>query len=93
MPNWLLEVLMVWNYRSRSYWLFLLGLAGLLLVPLLIDFYWSRVELQGMFAGMEDVFASAQHSKFDKRGFIIMVGCWITAYRLYKKDRKKLLGH
>lgn len=92
MPNWLIDILMVWNYRSRSYWLFLLGIIGYFLLPLTIDYYWSRVELQGAFAGMEEVFSSAQHTKYDKRGLIMLIGCWVSAYRLYRKDRKKLLG-
>ncbi len=93
MPYWLEEILIVWNYRSRSYWLILIGIAAYFSIPLFIDWYWSTVELKGQFAGLEDLFASAQNAKYDKRGLFFMLGCWITASKFYFKDRKKLMGY
>lgn len=93
MPSWLLEILIVWNYRTRSLWLLILGFTAVWLIPAFIDWYWSTVELQGIFSGFENIFAEAQHGKFDKRGLIIAFGCWVAAYRAFKKDKKKLMKH
>lgn len=93
MPNWLLEILIVWNYRTRSLWLLVLGFTAVWLIPAFIDWYWSTVELQGIFSGFENIFAEAQDGKFDKRGLIIAFGCWVAAYRAFKRDKKKLMKH
>jgi hypothetical protein len=92
MPNWLLEILLVWNYRARSLYLLTLGFIAIWLVPTLIDWYWAGTKLDGIFSGFESIFAEAQHSRFDKRGIALAVGCWIAAYKAFKKDKKKVLG-
>lgn len=92
MPNWIIDVVLVWNYRSRSLWLLTLGFTAVWLIPSFIDWYWSSIELQGIFTGFESFFAEAQNGKFDKRGLYVAVGCWIAAYKSFSKDRKKLMG-
>lgn len=91
MPNFIVEVLLVWNYRSRSLWLITFGFISIWLIPAFIDWYWTKVELDGIFAGFENLFAEAQHGKYDKRGFYLAVVCWVAAYKTFKKDRKKLM--
>lgn len=92
MPNWLYEILLVWNYRQRSLYLLALGFTALWFIPFIIDWHWSNVRLEGIFSGFEAVFADAQHSRYDKRGWLIAIGCWVTAYKTFKKDKKKILG-
>lgn len=93
MRNWFEDVCLVWSYKTRSLWLLILGLTAVWLIPAFIDWYWSGVELQGNFAGLESIFADAQHGRFDKRGLLIAFGCWVAAYRAFKKDKKKLMRH
>lgn len=90
MPTWLLEVLLVWAYKPRSFYLILIGISAWIFVPLLAQWYWTGVELQGQFKLLEHSFGEKYIHKADKVGFIIMVGCFVSAYKAFKKDRKKL---
>lgn len=90
MPNWILEILMVWSIRPRSLHLILLGICAWLFIPLLVQWYWSGVELQGQFLVLEDVLGSKFIRRSEKIGFWFMIGCFFTAYKAYKTDKKRI---
>lgn len=93
MPNWLLEILMVWNYRSRSLWLIILGLTASFLLPLVMDWYWSGVELHGQLESLKPILSENFIHRAHKVGFWIMIGCFISAFKAYRTDRKRMLKH
>ena len=86
MPNWINEVLFVWAMRPRSLYIILLGLTAWAFMPLLVEWYWSGVHLHGQFQSLQSVL----EEKYIKAGFWMMIGCFITAYKMYMKDRWKL---
>ena len=90
MPTWMEEVLLVWAYRPRSFYLILIGISACVFVPLIAEWYWSGVHLQGQFKALEQAFGEKYIHKANKAGFVIMTGCFVSAYKVYKKDRKNL---
>ena len=90
MPNWVLEILMVWSIRPRSLYLIMIGLSAWLLLPVMADWYWSGVHLEGQFHALEDVLGEKYIRRAGKAGFWIMIGCFLTAFKAYSRDRKKL---
>lgn len=91
MPNWIIEILMVWEYRSRSYWLLVIGLLGATFIPMIIDWHLSGIEFSGHFKALEEVFKAKAEHRVDKRSLIFLISTWYLAIKLYLKDRKKMM--
>jgi hypothetical protein len=90
MPNWLMQILIVWAYRPRSLYLIIIGLAAWLIMPLIMEWYWSGVHLEGVFKTLEEPMSEKFILRSQKVGLWMMIGCFISAYKVYKKDCKKL---
>jgi len=90
MPNWLMQIFIVWAYRPRSLYLIVIGLSAWLIIPLLMEWYWSGVHLGGMFQTLEEPISEKFIVRSQKAGFWFMIGCFISAYKVYKKDFNKL---
>lgn len=92
MRDWFYELLLVWNYRSRSFWLFIIGIFGFLFIPSLIDSYLSGINLSGHMKGLEDALKHKAEHRVDRRALIFLVTSWVAAFKCYRIDKKKFLG-
>lgn len=92
MRDWFYGVLLVWNYRSRSLWFFLIGAIGFLTIPSLVDWYLSGVSFPGHMQALEAVFKDKAGHRVDRRALFFLVTCWLAAIKFYRTDRKKFLG-
>lgn len=68
----------------------LIGVFAWLCLPVVAEWYWSGVDLKGQFKALEEVLGQKYVHKANKVGFFLMIGCFVSAYKVYKRDRKKL---
>lgn len=53
----------------------------------------GRFELYGVMAPLTDVFRERLLHRYHKAAWIAFLGFLLLAFRLYRKDRRRLLGH
>jgi hypothetical protein len=90
--GWFYEVVTVMALSKRIVWALVLGMLGFIAMNLMGYFQLSDFELQGAMAPLGDVVKDHLYQRFDKAAFAILFGSWWTAYKFYKKDKKRILG-
>lgn len=92
MPSFLLEFLAVIGTRPRS--LYLLIATGLLSCVLLFigNVQINNLEFQGPMAGLVEPVRELFRQHYGKAALSILVGGMWNAYKLFRKDRDKLLN-
>lgn len=86
------EFLIVFE-RSNAKWLLLLGLMFAVGMVFLGSYWESRVEFEGTFAPLTQVFRDMLHERYGKAALAILGSSALGAWKLYKRDRKRLLGY
>ncbi len=92
MRDWLEEILMVLSHSTRTQlalacaFIFFFGF--LLLGQALV----GRVEFHGPLAPLTDVIRDALLHRYDKAAWIALGSFLLLAIKLYRKDRRRLLG-
>ena len=92
MRDWLEEIWIVVSHSTKTQLALALAIiffAGFMLAgQMLVD----RIELHGVMAPLTDVIRERLLHRYHKAAWIALVGFLLLAGRLYRKDRRRLLG-
>jgi hypothetical protein len=92
MNDWLEEILMVLAHSPRTQFAIAVGLASFVGLMLAGEYFVGRFELQGMFAPLTDVIREQLWHRYDEAAWTALVSSLLLAMKLYRKDRRRLLG-
>jgi hypothetical protein len=92
MKDWLAEILVVLAYSSRAQFAIVLGMVSFAGLMVAGDYFVGRIELHGALAPLTDVVREKLFHRYDKAAWASLAACLLLAVKLYRKDRKRLLG-
>lgn len=92
MKDWLAEILVVLAYSSRTQCAIVLGMVSFIGLMMAGDYFVGRIELHGALAPLTDVMREKLFHRYDKAAWASLAACLLLAVKLYRKDRKRLLG-
>jgi hypothetical protein len=92
MKDWLAEILVVLAYSSRTQFAIVLGMVSFVGLMVAGDYFVGRIELHGALASLTDVVREKLLHRYDKAAWASLAACLLLAVKLYRKDRKRLLG-
>lgn len=90
MKGYFLEILIVIAYSGRTQAAILLGMAGFIVINLVGDYYLANFQLSGQFSVLTEVIRDKFVHKYDKAAWGVLIGFWWTAFKFYRKDKKKV---
>lgn len=86
------EFLAVLAYSTRTQWAILAGVGFFVGITLLGDYFTSHFEIYGLLSPLTDVIREKIAHRYDKAAWASLGAFFLLAIKLYKKDRKRLLG-
>ncbi|MBX9848160.1 MAG: hypothetical protein K2X64_02610, partial [Rhodocyclaceae bacterium] len=92
MKDWLAEILVVLAHSSRTQFAIVLGMVSFVGLMVAGDYFVGRIELHGALAPLTDVVREKLFHRYDKAAWASLAACLLLAVKLYRKDRKRLLG-
>jgi uncharacterized membrane protein len=92
MKDWLEETLIVLAHSSRTQMAIVLGIVFFVGFILAGQYFVGDLELHGVLAPLKDVVREGIWQRFDKAAWATLAGFLLLAVKLYRKDRKRLLG-
>lgn len=90
MKEYLTEILIVIACSGRTQAAIIFGMIGFIVVNLAGDSYLSDFQLHGQYTGLTDVIKSKLAYRYDKAAWVVLIGFWWRAFKLYQKDKKKI---
>jgi len=90
MKNYFAEILIVIAYSGRTQAAILLGLFGFIVINLVGDYYLASFQLSGQMSGLENIIKEKFAHRYDKVAWGALLSFWSLAFKLYRKDKKKL---
>lgn len=92
MKDWLEEILIVLAHSSRTQIAIVFGVVFFVGFLLAGEYFVGRIEFHGAMAPLTDVVRERIWYRYDKAAWAALVGFLLLAVKLYRKDRKGLLG-
>ena len=93
MKDWLAEILVVLALLRREPSLRLSwGMVSFVGLMVAGDYFVGRIELHGALAPLTDVVREKLFHRYDQAAWASLAACLLLAVKLYRKDRKRLLG-
>jgi len=92
MKDYFTEILMVIAYSGRTQAAIILGVIGFIVINLVGDYYLANFQLSGQMSGLTDIIKEKFAHRYDKAAWGVLLSFWWLAFKLYRKDRKKVLG-
>ncbi|MGZ8941200.1 MAG: hypothetical protein ACXW00_00330 [Methylobacter sp.] len=92
MKDYFTEILMVITYSGRTQASIILGVIGFIVINLVGDYYLANFKLSGQMSGLTDIIKEKFAHRYDKAAWGVLLSFWWLAFKLYRKDRKKVLG-
>ena len=90
--NWLEEILLVLAFSTRTQFAILLGVMSFIFILTYGYFAVDVFELIGLMAPLTEVLKPYFAHRYEAAAFGSLFGFMGVAVKLYKKDRKRLLG-
>ena len=92
MSGFFAEASVVLCYSTRTKLALICGVAFFLGILLVGQSLVGELELHGPLAPLTDVIRDRLMHRYDKAAWIALGSFWLMAIKLYRKDRKRLLG-
>lgn len=92
MKDWLAEILVVLAHSSRTQFALVLGVVSFVGLMVAGDYFVGRIQLHGALSPLTEVVREQLFHRYDKAAWGSLVACLLLAIKLYRKDRKRLLG-
>lgn len=92
MKDWLEETLIVLAHSSRTQIAIVFGVVFFVGFILAGQYFVGNLELHGVLAPLTDVVREGIWQRYDKAAWATLAGFLLLAVKLYRKDRKRLLG-
>jgi hypothetical protein len=90
--GWFYEVLTVIAFSSRIQWTLLIGMLGFVALNIMGLYQLADFELHGAMAPLTEAIKNIMYDRYDNAAYGILFGSWWTAYKFYKKDKKRIFG-
>jgi hypothetical protein len=91
MKDYFTEILIIIAYSGRTQAAIILGMLGFIVINLVGDYYLANFHLSGQMSGLTDIIKEKIAHRYDKAAWAVLFGFWWTAFKLYRKDKKKIL--
>jgi hypothetical protein len=89
MKDYFTEIFIVVAYSGRTQAAIILGMLGFIVITLVGDYYLANFQLSGQMSGLTDIIKEKFCRRYDKAALVVLFGFWWTAFKLYRKDKKK----
>jgi len=89
MKDYFIDILIVIGYSGRTQAAIILGMVGFIVINLAGEYYLTDFQLSGQFSSLTEVIKNKLAHKYDKAAWGVLIGFWVTAFKLYQKDKKK----
>jgi len=90
MKEWFEELIVVFAYSTRTQVMVFAGILFSLGLLLWGDHLIAKVELSQTMKPMEEMIKQKLYHHYDKAALVVLISSWVAAYKLYKKDKKRL---
>lgn len=90
MKDYFTEILIVVAYSGRTQAALALGMIGFIVVNLVGDYYLANFQLSGHMSGLTDAIKEKFAHRYDKAAWGVLLSFWWLAFKLYRKDKKRL---
>lgn len=87
LPEWL--VVLVYSWRTQ--FALVLGVVAFTGLMLAGDYLVGRIELHGALAPLTELVRYQLFQRYDKAAWASLAACLLLAWKLYRKDRRRLL--
>jgi len=92
MKDYFTEILMVIAYSGRTQAAIILGMIGFIVINLVGDYYLDNFQLSGQMPGLTNIIKEKFAHRYDKAAWAVLFSFLGLAFKLYRKDKKKILG-
>ncbi len=89
MKDYFTNILIVIAYSGRTQAAIILGMVGFIVIDLVGEHYLANFQLSGQFTGLTEIIKDKFANKYDKAAWGVLIGFWVTAFKLYQKDKRK----
>ena len=90
MKEYFTDILIVIAYSGRTQAAFILGVVGFIVIDLLGQYSLSNFQLSGHMTGLTEIIKEKFSHKYEKAAWSVLFGFWCVAFKLYRKDKKRL---
>jgi hypothetical protein len=91
MRDYFTEILIVIACSGRTQAAIIMGMIGFIVINLVGDYYLSNFQLSGQMPGLTDIIKEKFAHRYDKAAWAELFSFWGLAFKLYRKDKRKIL--
>lgn len=92
MKDWFLEVLVVIAHSNKIQAAIWIGCLGFIIINLLGSYGVGSIELNGFLAPLTETIRTKLNHRYDKVAMIWLLSFAILAFKVYKKEHRRLFG-
>jgi len=90
MKDYFTDILIVIAYSGRTQAAIILGMVGFIIIDLVGQYSLSNFQLSSHMTGLTEIIKEKFAHKYEKAAWGTLASFWWVAFKLYKKDKKKL---
>lgn len=86
------EFVAVLAFSRRTQWALFLGMVGFIGINLLENHLLNDFELTGPMSALTEPIKTLLDQRYDKAAYACLFSSWALAFKMYRKDKKRVLG-